>query len=274
MNFGLHDQSELRPETQAFYCRAMDVLAEARVPFLVGGAYALARYTGMSRHTKDFDVFLRPADCQPALAAFARHGYRTELTFPHWLAKVYGEEDFIDLIFSSGNGLVRVDDGWFTNAVAGVVLDRQVRLCPVEEIIWSKAFVMERERYDGADIMHLLRGRAADLDWSRLIDRFGEHWRLLLSYVILFGYVYPAERMHVPADVLERLLERLEDEQTELPLPERVCRGTLLSRSQYLMDIEQWGYQDARLPPLGPMTPDAVAHWTASIGNDHPSLEH
>jgi hypothetical protein len=29
--------------------------------------------------------------------------------------------------------------------------DVPVIFCPPEEMIWSKAFVMERERYDGAD---------------------------------------------------------------------------------------------------------------------------
>jgi hypothetical protein len=33
-----------------------------------------------------------------------------------------------------------------------------------EEVIWSKAFVTERERYDGADIMHVLLACAETLD--------------------------------------------------------------------------------------------------------------
>ena len=28
----------------------------------------------------------------------------------------------------------------------------------MEESLWQKAFIMERERYDGADVAHLLRG--------------------------------------------------------------------------------------------------------------------
>ena len=33
-------------------------------------------------------------------------------------------------------------------------------LIPAEEMIWSKAFIMERERYDGADVAHILRACA------------------------------------------------------------------------------------------------------------------
>ena len=47
---------------------------------------------------------------------------------------------------------------------------------------------------------------------------------------------------------------RSERSGTEAP-PEAVCQGTLLSREQYLIDIDRWGYADARLEPRGPMSP-------------------
>ena len=94
-------------------------------------------------------------------------GYRTELTDPRWLAKAYGGEDFIDVIFSSGNAIARVDDVWFERAMTAKIFGLTVQLCPPEETIWSKAFVMERERYDGADITHLLRAYGHRLDWER-----------------------------------------------------------------------------------------------------------
>ena len=56
-------------------------------------------------------------------------------------------------------------------------------LSPPEEMIWSKAFVQERERYDGADVIHLLRELGPTLDWPRLLMRFGDRWRVLLSFI-------------------------------------------------------------------------------------------
>src|SRR3954467_348211 len=44
---------ELDPKTRDFYCYALGTMKESGIPFLVGGAYALARYTGIERHTKD-----------------------------------------------------------------------------------------------------------------------------------------------------------------------------------------------------------------------------
>jgi hypothetical protein len=248
-----------------FYCRVLAALNEADIPSLIGGAYALERYTGIWRDTKDLDIFIHPADCERTLNALAAVGCHTELTFPHWLGKAYCGEYFADLIFSSGNGTARVDDEWFRHAEEAEVLGRRVKLCPVEEMIWSKSFVMERERYDGADIAHLLRARGKQLDWERLLRRFGPHWRVLYSYVILFGFIYPSQRANIPRWVLDALARKLEDE-TAAPAPETAIGwGTLLSREQFLIDIQQWGYLDARLLPGGNMTRAETELWTAAI---------
>jgi hypothetical protein len=257
----------LSETTRAFYCQVIATLAEAGITALVGGAYAFARYTGIERHTKDFDVFLRRRDVGDALRALYGAGWRTELPFPHWLGKAYCGEDFVDLIFSSGNGVAEVDDLWFAHAPEDEVLGVPARLIPAEEMIWSKSFIMERERYDGADVAHVLRARASELDWPRLLHRFGENWRVLLSHLVLFGFVYPGERDRVPAAVLRELSSRLERELASPPGPELICQGTLLSREQYLPDVACWGYRDARRRPGGTMTRAEIARWTAAIGD-------
>jgi hypothetical protein len=261
-------EQHLDPETRAFYCRALTRLQETGVPFLVGGAYAFERYTGIARHTKDLDVFLREADYPRALAALEADGCRGEVPFPHWLAKAYCGDHFVDLIFGSGNGVAPVDDDWFTHAVDETVLGIPVQVVPAEEMIWQKSLIMERERFDGADVAHVLRARAHLLDWDRLVGRFGEHWPVLLSHLILFGYIYPEERSKVPSGLLQMLLRRAENPPP--PVAEErgsdgdapVCNGTVLSRTQYVVDVEQWGYQDARVEPLGAMTADEAANWT------------
>jgi hypothetical protein len=258
-------QATLNPITREFYCQALRTLREAKVPFLVGGAYAFERYTGIARHTKDFDIFLRPEHLDRAMDVFSAAGYHTELSFPHWLGKAFCSGDFIDVIFSSGNGLARVDDEWFEHAVEAEVLGMPLRLSPPEEMIWSKAFILERERYDGADVAHVLRAQAEHLDWERLLRRFGANWRVLLSHLTLFGFIYPCERDKIPASVMEDLLGRLQAELGAPSAAERVCQGTLVSREQYLVDVERWGYADARLQPRGNMTRQDVDHWTAAI---------
>ncbi|HET7747696.1 MAG TPA: hypothetical protein VFM29_10380, partial [Vicinamibacteria bacterium] len=89
----------LERETWEFYRECMTALNEARLPYLVGGAYAFERYTGIERHTKDFDIFAKREDVEPILDLLGSLGCRRELTFPHWLGKAYNTRtgDFIDV---------------------------------------------------------------------------------------------------------------------------------------------------------------------------------
>jgi hypothetical protein len=257
---------ESAQDTNAFYRRTLHVLSDAAVPFLVGGSHAFLEYTGIVRDTKDIDLFLRKADVERAMEALRGGGYRTELTFPHWLGKAWQHDDFVDLVFASGNGVCAVDDGWFEHAVETQVLGMPVKIVPCEEFIWQKSFVMERERFDGADVMHLLRARATQLDWRRLTDRFDANWPLLYTYLVFFTFVYPGESAALPSPVMDDLAQR-HAALRATPPEERVCQGTLVSRAQYLIDIGQHGYADARLAPRGRMSAEDAIFWTWAI--DH-----
>ena len=112
-------------------------------------------------------------------------------------------------------------------------------------MVWSKSFVLERERYDGADVNHLFRATGEALDWDRLLFRFDRYWEVLLSHVLLYRFAYPSERSKVPDRVLETLLARVEDE-LGTDHPRALCRGNLISRVQYRHDLEHLGYEDGR----------------------------
>ena len=237
----------LRPEAELHArARAVELLNRAGVPFVVGGAYAFCQYTGIFRDTKDLDLFPRRRDAERALQVLEAHGFRTERTDEVWLYKAYEGEWFVDLIFCSGNGVAEVDDGWFAHAREGMLFGHRVQVAPPEELVWSKAFVQERERYDGADVVHLLQATGAWMDWERLLWRFERHWEVLLSHVLLYRYVYPGERSRVPAWVMRELLGRAGDSVDEGDWDERVCRGPLLSRANYVLDLAHWGYEDGR----------------------------
>jgi len=133
----------------------------------------------------------------------------------------------------------------FDRARDDELLGVPVKLCAPEEMIWMKAYIMERERFDGADIVHissLLRGG----DRRRhLVRRFGPDWRVLLKHLILFGYIYPGNVRESRGHCGEFTLTRLRSE-ARTAGPEQLCRGTLLSRQQYLVDVQDLGIRDAR----------------------------
>lgn len=264
----------LAPQTREFYRDVLRRLLDARVPFVVGGAYALTHYTGVVRPTKDLDLFLRQDDAREACRVLAHAGYDIEQFSPHWLSKAGRGDDFVDLLFNSGNGLTPVDDDWLRHAEHGSVLGIDVPICPMEETIWSKAFIMERERFDGGDVAHLFHALAERLDWCRLVERFDGHWRVLLAHLVLFGFIYPGHRRAVPTEVMDDLLVRLRQEQQIKSPDTNLCRGTLLSRGQYLLDVELRGYRDGRLPPEGTMVPYQIDQWTARMDEEGVAVSH
>lgn len=258
-------EDEVAPATAAFYRHALQALSHDGVPFLVGGAFAHACYTGIRRTTKDLDLFIRREHYEQVAALARAAGWRSEMTYPHWLAKVHAGEDFIDLIFNSGNGLTPVDDRWFRDNPEALILGVPVRVANVEDSLLSKSFIMERERYDGADIAHLVQANAERIDWPGLLERFGACWRVLFAHLTLFGFIYPGERHRVPAWLMHELAGRLARESGAPATPLHVCAGTLLSREQYLHDVERLGYVDGRLTAASTMTAHDVAIWTEAI---------
>jgi hypothetical protein len=237
----------------------MQLLRDHDIEFLVGGAYALAQYTAINRDTKDFDLFLRPQDVERALTMWRKAGYVADYSFRHWLAKVQCGSVYVDIIFRSGNGLATVDAAWFQNARAATVFGVGVKIVPPEELIWQKAYIMERERFDGADVAHLLSACATRLDWDRLVKRFAVDWRVLWSHLILFGFIFPSRRHLIPAKLIEDFTAKALTEQAEPPGPDPVCNGTLLSRIQYQSDLGD--FLDARLTGRSAISAEELQHW-------------
>jgi len=260
----MHRVDDLASPGSTFYRAALRRLVDAKIPFLVGGAYALEAHTGIVRRTKDFDIFMVEEDVKRTLHILARAGYQTELTFPHWIAKAFSGEDFLDIIFNSGNGVCRVDETWFKYGLAAQVLGLELKLCPAEETIWQKAFILERDRCDVADVAHLIRHCGKHLDWQRLLRRFGPRWRMLLAHVVLFDFIYPGHREAIPKPVRKELMKRLREDSDDTE-QDHECHGTLLSATQYLRDIDLEGYKDGRLEPLGTMSKEEIAIWTANF---------
>jgi hypothetical protein len=242
------------PEEMSAHRRALEVLQRGGIDPMVGGAYALRAHTGIWRDTKDLDLFVRKVQIHEALGLLAKDGYRTELTDPLWIGKAFAGDYFVDLIFSSGNGVATVDEHWQRRALHATVLGRPALIVPAEEMIWQKAYIQERERFDGADIHHLIRARGEEFDWHHLLTRFGDHWPVLLGHLVSFRFSFPSDKEKIPAFVIKELLARQLAVEERPASSERICRGTLLSRQQYMNELEEHGYLDAR--------DSEVAGWT------------
>jgi len=230
------------PEQRALFCEVLQHLNRAGVPYVVSGAFALQKHTGIWRNTKDLDLFL-PAEAVPeALRHLQEQGFETEVRDPIWLAKAHRDGYYVDLITGMSNAIVTVDQSWIERSAETMVLGVPTRVLAPEELIASKLFVNFRERFDGADIAHILYGTRGRLDWPRLLQLVGEHWELLLWELVLFRYVYPAKQNFVPREIWDELLARFRH---SLDAPASLAfRGSLIDDKMFAIDIKEWGMEN------------------------------
>jgi hypothetical protein len=235
---------EYEVQAEEFYSELLAALCEIDVPTLVGGTYAVKFYTGIKRPTKDIDVFCKAGDYPKLLKSLQDRGFQIEIVDDRWLAKVIRGDYFGDVIWGSIPGVWPIDDTWTNNARKGEILGYTVNVTPPEELLLSKMYRQGRTHFDGPDVIHLILKQGRELDWKRLLNKSEPNWEVLLSHLIMFRFVYPADRNNIPKWLLDELIERLKL-QLDLPEPqERVCRGSMLSHTQYQIAYTEWGYKD------------------------------
>jgi Uncharacterised nucleotidyltransferase len=237
-------QPKFPPKQEAVFRETLTVLNRCRVPYVVSGAFALQVHTGIWRTTKDLDLFLTPEDVPVALRCLTRHGFRCQAKDPVWLYKAYRHGFFIDLITGMSNAVITVDRSWIENSRPAMILDVRARVLAAEELLVSKLFVVRRERFDGADIAHVIYASQGKLDWERVLALVGEHWEILLFALVLYRYVYPAHSHYVPSWIWQRLLVRFSNELTNRN-PAAKFRGSLVDDRMFAIDVAEWGMENA-----------------------------
>jgi hypothetical protein len=231
-------------EQEAFYAEAIKSITKAKIAFLVAGTFAVSAYTGISRETKDFDIFCKAGDWPRILSLFKELGDEIRIEDERWLGKVTRGDSTFDVIFGSSNGATPVSDLWFEHSRRGRALGQPVRFVSPTELVWSKCFIQNRDRYDGADVAHLILRSNDEIDWQRLLQHMEVHWEVLLIHLLNFRFIYPSEREKVPGWLIDELLDRLMH-QRQLPSPDtRICRGRMFSSADFEIDVHKWGFTD------------------------------
>jgi hypothetical protein len=230
-------------EATQLYRDVLLAMNEHRIPYAVAGAFALQKYTGIWRMTKDLDLFVKASDVPAALEHLCNQGFRCETLDPVWLSKAHRGEYFVDLISGMSNATIVVDDSWFENAHRAVVAGVQSQIISAEDLIASKLFVLRRERFDGADIAHIIYRTKGQLKWERIMNLACEHWEIVLFALVLFRYVYPAHTNYVPAALWQDLLSRYMHA-VQHPDPNAPFRGSLVDDNIFSIDMKDWGLED------------------------------
>lgn len=233
-------------EQRTLFQRVLTAFEEIGIRYAVAGAYALHAHTGICRDTKDLDVFLTAKSAQSALRCLRDRGFVCEVCDPVWLYKAHRKEYFVDLITGMSNAVLTVQDSWIERAKPAMIEGIESRVLAPEELLASKLFVTRRERFDGADIAHVIYATRGKLDWERIMVLAGDSWEMLLWTLVLFHYVYPAKGDYVPRGVWRELLLRFQKTICH-PDPDAKFRGSLVDDKMFAIDVKEWGLENLLL---------------------------
>jgi hypothetical protein len=196
-------------EQWGVYARAMDALRSAGVPFMLGGGFALAAFTGRWRDTKDIDFYIRPADRDRAVRALAGAGFKDYypvLAYDRkWIYRSTRGDMIVDIIWAMANQRAQVDDSWFERAGTLKLREQRLQILPPEEFMWCKLYILQRDHCDWTDVFNLLYARGPSLDWGHLITRLEEDTPLLRALLNIYGWLCPRYVLKLPRSLWGRL---------------------------------------------------------------------
>ena len=236
-------EPEYEEQERRLYRQVLLALNELGIPYAVSGAFALQHHTGIWRDTKDLDLFLTSENVGRALEGLQAAGFTCKIWDPVWLAKAHLGDFFVDLITGMSNAVIVVDDSWIQRASPAVVVGVETKVLGAEELIASKLFVTRRERFDGADIAHVIYGTQGKLDWDRVLALAADNWEMVFWALVLFRYIYPAQTAYVPAQVWDQLIDRFISV-VKKPDPNARFRGSLIDENQFAIDVQEWQLPD------------------------------
>ncbi|HVV01094.1 MAG TPA: nucleotidyltransferase [Verrucomicrobiae bacterium] len=232
----------ITPEQWRTYRNAIEAVRSASVPFMLGGGFALATYTGRWRDTKDIDLYIHPQDRERTIAALTRAGFRDYYdTLPYdrkWIYRSTKDDFIVDIIWAMANQRARVDQVWFERAATIVIREENLKVLPMEEFMWCKLYIMQRDHCDWTDLFNLLYANARQVNWDHLLQRIDEDTPLLRALLEVFGWLCPAACGRLPASLWRRLGMR----------QPRPPRGQFRRNHIPLLDSRGWF---AALQPLG-----------------------
>lgn len=206
----LLDWSDRLPEAEwSVYRPVLERAQAAGIPFAVGGGLAFSAYARRWRDTKDMDLYVRPADRDAMVALLGELGF-TDYFEVHdydrrWIYRSHRDGRIVDVIWQMANYRTEVDDDWLDRGRSLRVHGLRFRLLPLEELVWSKLYVVQRERCDWPDLLNLVHAGVEEIDWDHLLSRLGDDAPVLGGLLSVFGWLCPERASRVPTTVRERV---------------------------------------------------------------------
>jgi hypothetical protein len=225
----------IRPEQWEIYGRVIDAALARKIPFALGGAFALAAQTGFWRDTKDLDLYVLPRYRERMIEVVQSAGladYYDKLPYDRWwIYRATTAGTIVDVIWAMANHRAEIDGLWMSGPKVDIY-GRRLRVLPPEAMIWDKLYILQRDRCDWPDVMNLFFYAGSSMDWELLIARMGDHLPLLAAALTVFRWMAPGRAQALPLWLWERLeLPPMPTSQPVAKLPETDrWRASLLDR--------------------------------------------
>lgn len=180
---------------------------QRKIPFALGGAFAVAAYTGAWRNTKDLDLYVTPQHRDEMIEVLLRHGFsdyfETHAYDRWWIYRGYKQGMIVDVIWAAANHRIQVQDWWIAGPEAEI-RGHRLRVLPIEVIVQDKLYIMQRERCDWPDVLNLLYSAGEFLDWERLLRELKDDTQLLAGILSVYRWLAPGTALTVPVWVWQR----------------------------------------------------------------------
>jgi hypothetical protein len=193
----------------SIYSRAIDTVRSTGVPFMLGGGFALAAYTGRWRDTKDIDFYILPKDRDRVVAALTKAGfddYFGQRPYDRrWIYRSIQSGVIVDIIWSMANQRAQVDEQWFERSGTLKLRGQELSIVPPEELMWCKLYILQRDHCDWTDVFNLLYAVGHQLDWPHVLRRLEEDTPLLKAVLNVYGWLCPKYVLKLPEQLFRQL---------------------------------------------------------------------
>ncbi len=148
--------------------KAVALLREAQIPFLVGGSLA-AWARGGPEVTNDLDLMVRPTDAERVLELLVDAGMTPERPPEEWLLKAWDGDVLVDVIFQTVEG--EVTDEQIARGEELAVTSMTMNVLGLEDMFALRLQTLNEHYLDYAGLLKMARALREQVDWDAVRAR-------------------------------------------------------------------------------------------------------
>ena len=195
-------------EQWRIYRQVIEEAQRRGIPFALGGAFAVATYTGYWRNTKDLDLYVLPEYRERMVEVLTDVGltdYFDEKPYDRWwIYRAHSGDTIVDVIWAMANHRAHIDELWMSGREVEL-RGSTLKVLPPEAMLWDKLYIMQRDRCDWPDVLNLLYAAGREIRWEYVVDRMGADAELLGGILKVFAWIAPGRARELPEWLWDRV---------------------------------------------------------------------